>query len=356
MMPSDPKEALERLKTALEISDPEGRVAADLSWLIAEREGLERDAKFWEAKAIDNADQLYKANDRAEGLEREVERLKLALLKASANHEEFERKFYLEQDRAEAAESKLSALEDREALGRAIYLGLYGHQGARWEANDTKYVWYEAADRLRALLHPTVPVEREPIKAAYKQGWGDREDDLILAAARIAAPIKVDSVRALVAAVSAFLADEDEMMEKLLAEGKRLEDFGFPFPRVVEIRSALAALSVAPPSQGMETQGGWLPIVLAPTDGQWRYVRLPDGREVVASFDGDALGPRARRWRTKAFAYHNPSRPSGEKRGGVEQFTQPYDTFVIGDLPEGVYPTHFRPNDTVYGSAETQAA
>jgi hypothetical protein len=110
-----------------------------------------------------------------------------------------------------------------------------------------------------------------------------------------------------------------------------------------------------PPPSRPQGEEGWLPIVLAPTDGQWRYVRLPDGSETVASFDGDALGPRARRWRTRAFAYHNPSRPSGEKRGGVEQFTQPYDTFVIGDLPDGVYPTHFRPNDTVYGTAETQA-
>jgi hypothetical protein len=49
----------------------------------------------------------------------------------------------------------------------------------------------------------------------------------------------------LVRAVEAFLADEDYTMEQLLADGKRLEDFGFPFPRVIEIRSALAAIADA---------------------------------------------------------------------------------------------------------------
>lgn len=50
------------------------------------------------------------------------------------------------------------------------------------------------------------------------------------------------AVDRLVSSVKAFLADEDAMMERLLAEGKRLEDYGFPFPRMIEIRSALAKL------------------------------------------------------------------------------------------------------------------
>lgn len=95
--------------------------------------------------------------------------------------------------------------------------------------------------------------------------------------------------------------------------------------------------------------GAWLPLVLCPTDGVWRLHRLPDGREVVASFQGADLGPMVRRWRVKTFGYHNPARLTGESIGGVEQHTAPYDTFVIQDLPEGVYPTHFRPNDTVFG-------
>lgn len=97
--------------------------------------------------------------------------------------------------------------------------------------------------------------------------------------------------------------------------------------------------------------GAWLPIVLCPTDGVWRLVRLPDGAEVVASFEGEGLGPMARQWRTKTLAYHTPSRPSGTVYGGVEQMTEPYDTFVIRPMPEGVYPTHFRPNDTVFRAA-----
>lgn len=99
--------------------------------------------------------------------------------------------------------------------------------------------------------------------------------------------------------------------------------------------------------------GAWLPIGLCPTDGAWRLVKLPDGSEVVASFDGRGLGPMSRQWRTKTFGYHNPSRLSGEVYGGVEQMVAAYDTFVIGMLPEGNYPTHFRPNDTVHGSPPT---
>lgn len=102
------------------------------------------------------------------------------------------------------------------------------------------------------------------------------------------------------------------------------------------------------------TDDAWLPIALCPTDGVWRLVRLPDGSEVVAAFDANAIVP-VRGWRTKAFGYHNPSRPSGTVYGGVEQMTQPYDTFVISSLPEGIYPTHFRPNDTVHGAPDWRA-
>jgi hypothetical protein len=104
---------------------------------------------------------------------------------------------------------------------------------------------------------------------------------------------------------------------------------------------------VAELERGLE--GGWLPIVLCPTDGVWRLVKLPDGLEIMAAFEGADLGPVARRWRTKTFGYHTPARPTREKFGGIERMTAPYDTAIISDLPEGVYPTHFRPNDTVYG-------
>lgn len=99
----------------------------------------------------------------------------------------------------------------------------------------------------------------------------------------------------------------------------------------------------------------WLPIVFCPTDGVWRMCRLADGRAVVAAFDGHSIGDHARRWRIKEFAYHNPARPSGEVRGGVEQMIAAYDTHVVTDLPGGSAPTHFRPNDTVHGEAKIVA-
>ena len=100
---------------------------------------------------------------------------------------------------------------------------------------------------------------------------------------------------------------------------------------------------LAPKGKGGD---GWLPIVLCPTDGVDRLLRLPDGREVVGNFDGSPLGRN--RWVTRTVAYHNPARIIGQ-RGGVDQWSAAYDTYLISDLPEGVYPTHFRPNDTVHG-------
>ena len=90
---------------------------------------------------------------------------------------------------------------------------------------------------------------------------------------------------------------------------------------------------------------GWLPIALCPTDGVWRLVKLSDGNEAVAAFDGVGLLSK-KRWQTKTFLKHNPARPSPVN----EQVMQPaYDSFVIADLENGIYPTHFRPNDTVFG-------
>lgn len=55
-----------------------------------------------------------------------------------------------ERDRILAALSRpvAGATWTRETLGRAIYMGLYEHQGAVWEANDSKEVWYACADRV----------------------------------------------------------------------------------------------------------------------------------------------------------------------------------------------------------------
>lgn len=97
-----------------------------------------------------------------------------------------------------------------------------------------------------------------------------------------------------------------------------------------------------------DTGGGeaWLPIVICPTDGVDRLLKLTDGREVIGNFDSRQLGRN--RWQTRSIAYHNPARIVGQ-RGGVDQWSAAYDTFLISELPEGVYPTHFRPNDTIHG-------
>ncbi len=90
---------------------------------------------------------------------------------------------------------------------------------------------------------------------------------------------------------------------------------------------------------------GWLPIALCPTDGVWRLCKLPDGKEVVAAFDGVGLLAK-KRWQTKTLFMHNPARPSPNDSSVM---MTPYDTFMIADLKEGTYPTYFRPNDTVFG-------
>ena len=102
---------------------------------------------------------------------------------------------------------------------------------------------------------------------------------------------------------------------------------------------------MTPEYAALKDADGWLPIALCPTDGVWRQVKLSDGSEVVAAFDGVGLLSK-KRWQTKAFLKHNPARPSPIN----EQVMQPaYDSFVIADLENGIYPTHFRPNDTVFG-------
>ena len=98
--------------------------------------------------------------------------------------------------------------------------------------------------------------------------------------------------------------------------------------------------------------GGWLPIVLCPTDGVDRLLRLTDGREVVGCFESGLL--RRNTWKVRTVAYHNPARIIGQ-HGGVDQWSAAYDTYLISELPDGVLPTHFRPNDTVYGKPEVVA-
>ena len=106
------------------------------------------------------------------------------------------------------------------------------------------------------------------------------------------------------------------------------------------LRERVAALEAA-----LKDADGWLPIALCPTDGVWRLVKLSDGNEAVAAFDGVGLLSK-KRWQTKVFLTHRPACPSPIN----DLVTQPArDVFLIADLENGVYPTHFRPNDTVFG-------
>jgi hypothetical protein len=49
-------------------------------------------------------------------------------------------------------------LPGRYQLGELIYRAMYEHQGGKWEANETPDVWFEAADRLRAMLSAAPPL------------------------------------------------------------------------------------------------------------------------------------------------------------------------------------------------------
>ena len=118
-----------------------------------------------------------------------------------------------------------------------------------------------------------------------------------------------------------------------------------------------------------ETEKGWLPIVLMPTDGVDRMLLLPDGTEIAGSYHNGGLGQRAG-WKTSRPV--NMERPVYETalRGGFiadpnlhhsrpeperKQIGTRTDTvWLMSELPEGVYPTHFRPNDTVYGKPGTR--
>ena len=110
-------------------------------------------------------------------------------------------------------------------------------------------------------------------------------------------------------------------------------------------QKATAEARVAALEAALKDADGWLPIALCPTDGVWRLVKLSDGNEAVAAFDGVGLLSK-KRWQTKVFLTHRPASPSPINDLVMQQAC---DVFLIADLENGVYPTHFRPNDTVFG-------
>lgn len=131
------------------------------------------------------------------------------------------------------------------------------------------------------------------------------------------------------------------------------------------VETALLAASPTPPTAQPgdveRLREGWLPLALCPTDGVDRALLLPSGEEVFGAFQ-----KKSGLWETKRAVEfdvpvfdeplrggfiakdNQPSRPEPERK---QIGTRKSATKLIGRLPEGVYPTHFRPNDTVYGSA-----
>jgi hypothetical protein len=62
------------------------------------------------------------------------------------------------------------AMSEREEIGRDIYLAQYAAHGGRWEANESKEVWYAIADRfiaLRAGSAATPPTQQVPEGATH---------------------------------------------------------------------------------------------------------------------------------------------------------------------------------------------
>lgn len=125
--------------------------------------------------------------------------------------------------------------------------------------------------------------------------------------------------------------------------GERYDtDFNVDCPRCPPMTSP--TIEQAPTD--MDQAKGWLPIVLCPTDGVDRTLLLPDGRETVGAFS--PVG-RPTRWRVVVEYMLRPAHKL-DPIGGVERWSAPYVTKVYSDLPEGIYPTHFRPNDTAWGA------
>lgn len=111
----------------------------------------------------------------------------------------------------------------------------------------------------------------------------------------------------------------------------------------------------------------WLSIDLYPDDNADRMLRLPDGREVIGSRRRNLLGtPNG--WQTKTPhefdepIYEEPLRGGfmidARKRGAVEPERKQVGTrkavmWIVGDLPDDMAPTHYRPNDTILGDPKS---
>ncbi len=107
---------------------------------------------------------------------------------------------------------------------------------------------------------------------------------------------------------------------------------------------------------------GWLPLVLCPTDGVDRALLLPDGREVMGAYHnpgGWQVHGEPIEYEVPVYGPSGGFIPDGQVRRAPDlkqTGTTTRTMHVVGKLPDGVYPTHFRPNDTVYGAAMLSAS
>lgn len=114
----------------------------------------------------------------------------------------------------------------------------------------------------------------------------------------------------------------------------------------------------------MSVEVPWLPIDLCPADGVARTLLLPDGREVIGARARDVLGRKRDGW--EIHTRHDYEEPVYEEplRGGfvVDPYkrgaalperkqigTRKAVMWLVGDLPQALAPTHYRPNDTILG-------
>jgi hypothetical protein len=199
-----------------------------------------------------------------EGLEREVEELKRdawgpAIVRSSVAL----------RDRAEAAESKLSALEAEleraHFVLRAVRLSEVDDTDRQWASGAAKAIFgndgtadpndLQAVAERVALLHPTVPVETKPLTADFARSLpGGKLDD-----------------------------SEYEEIESALdkADAPCQDRSG----KWLTLAQRVAALSVAPPSQGMEPDMRKVVEALKPfAQAYLKFPRAPDDRSALNSW------------------------------------------------------------------------
>jgi len=144
-----------------------------------------------------------------------------------------------------------------------------------------------------------------------------------------------------ITSLRAQLAEAQAMSQKYqIAYGEEQDGRHREFNRATTLRARVAELEAA-----LDFYACVDHYPMHGAEAVWRLVKLSDGNEAVAAFDGVGLLSK-KRWQTKVFLTHRPASPSPINDLVMQQAC---DVFLIADLENGVYPTHFRPNDTVFG-------